>query len=107
MTVDGSGLETAGAGSSGRSNGESAEEFVSRVGPIEVDWPRSLGYFGGVATAVAVGIIEPPLGLFIVAIPLLKMLKANRLPTPAQFLGHVLDGVAKRPVTFAGSVVRA
>lgn len=34
--------------------------LVSRIGPVEVDWPRSIGYFGGVTLATALGIIEPP-----------------------------------------------
>ncbi|GAA0735930.1 hypothetical protein Drose_19180 [Dactylosporangium roseum] len=32
------------------------------VGRIEIDLPRSLGYFGAVAAALAFGVIEPPLG---------------------------------------------
>jgi hypothetical protein len=69
--------------------------LVSRVGPIEFDWPRSLGYFGGTWLAVAAGLIEPPLGLFIAAVPFLKMLDLPGLSNMPRFVGQVLEGVAK------------
>lgn len=69
--------------------------LTSRLGPLRVDWPRSLGYFGGTAVAVAFGIIEPPLGLFIVAIPFLKMLNRPQAPLPVRFVGQMLDGASK------------
>lgn len=69
--------------------------IVSRVGPLELDWPRSIGYFGGVGLAVAAGLIEPPLGLFIAAVPFLKMLDLPKMPDLPRFVGQVLEGVAK------------
>ncbi len=69
--------------------------LVSRVGPIEFDWPRSVGYFGGTWLAVAAGLIEPPLGLFIAAVPFVKMLDLPGLPNLPRFVGQVLEGVAK------------
>jgi len=69
--------------------------LVSRVGPVEIDWPRSLGYFGGTAVAVAAGLIEPPLGLFIAAVPFLKMLDLPDLPNRFRFIAQVFEGVAK------------
>ena len=63
-------------------------DLVSRVGPLELDWPRSIGYFGGVGLAVAAGLIEPPLGVFIAAVPFLKMLD---LPAFSQSLAAWLD----------------
>lgn len=69
--------------------------LVSRVGPVEFDWPRSVGYFGGTWLAVAAGLIEPPLGLFIAAVPFLKMLDLPGLPNLPRFVGQVLEGVAK------------
>lgn len=68
---------------------------VSRLGPVELDWPRSVGYFGGVGVAVAAGLIDPPLGLFIAAVPFLKMLDLPRMPYLPRFVGQVLEGVAK------------
>ncbi len=79
-----------------RSTGRDAEpQLVSRVGPLELDWPRSIGYFGGIGLAVAAGIIDPPLGLFIAAVPFLKMLDLPRLPNLPRFVGQVFEGVAK------------
>ena len=69
--------------------------MVSRIGPLEIDWPRSLGFFGGIGLAVGVGLIDPPIGLFIAAVPLLKMLNLPGAPAPSQFIGQVLEGVAK------------
>jgi hypothetical protein len=69
--------------------------LVSRIGALEVDWPRSLGFFGGIAVAVGAGLIEPPLGLFIAAVPFLKMLDLPRLPDRARFVAQVFEGVAK------------
>lgn len=69
--------------------------LVSRVGPVELDWPRSVGYFGGTSLAVAAGLIEPPLGLFIAAVPFLKMLDLPGIATLPRFVGQVLEGVAK------------
>jgi len=51
--------------------------------------------FGGTAAAIAFGIIEPPLGLFIVAIPFLKMLNRPQAPLPVRFVGQMLDGASK------------
>ena len=69
--------------------------LVSRVGPIEIDWPRSAGFFGALAAATAVGLIEPPLGLFIAAVPFIKMLDRPQLPVLPRFISQVLDGMAK------------
>ncbi len=60
-----------------------------------MDWPRSLGFFGGVCLAVAVGAVEPPLGAFIAAVPFLKMLDLPRLPGRLRFVSQVFEGVAK------------
>jgi hypothetical protein len=71
------------------------EGLVSRVGPIEVDWPRSLGFFGAVGVATVIGLIEPPLGVFIAAVPFVKMLNRPQLPTPTRFVSQILDGMVK------------
>lgn len=69
--------------------------LTSRFGPLEIDWPRSVGFFGGAAIAVATGIVEPPLGLFIAAVPFLKMLDLPELPNRLRFVAQVFEGVAK------------
>ena len=69
--------------------------LVSHIGSLEVDWPRSLGFFGGISLAVAAGVIDPPLGLFIAAVPFIKMLDLPRLPEELRFVAQILEGVAK------------
>lgn len=69
--------------------------LVSRIGSLEVDWPRSVGFFGGISLAVAVGVIDPPLGLFIAAVPFIKMLDLPRLPEELRFVAQIFEGVAK------------
>ena len=70
-------------------------QLVTRAGALEIDWPRSIGYFGGIALAVGMGLIEPPLGLFIAAVPFLKMLDLPGLPRRLRFIEQILEGVAK------------
>lgn|SRR5438105_3836134 len=82
------------------------QSFVLRYGPIEVDIPRSVGYFGGLWAAVALEIIDPPLALFIAAVPFVKMLSARRFPMPIRFAGHVVEGAAKPVGSDADGVVR-
>jgi hypothetical protein len=69
--------------------------LVSRIGPVKIDWPRSIGYYGGIGIAVAAGVIDPPLAVFIAAIPFLKMLNRPRASQPVRFIAQVLDGAAK------------
>lgn len=69
--------------------------MTSRIGPIEIDWPRTIGYYGGIGLATAFELIEPPLALFIAAIPLLKMLNRPGASRPTRFVGQLLDGAAK------------
>lgn len=66
-----------------------------QAGSVEVDVPRSVGYFGGLAAAVGLGLIEPPLAVFIAAVPLFKVLTNTALPWSVRFVGEVLEGAAK------------
>ena len=77
-----------------------------RVGTIEVDVPRSVGYFGGLAAAVGLGLIEPPLALFIAAVPAFKALTNTALPRPVRAVGEVLEGAAKPVGSDADGVVQ-
>ena len=86
---------------------------IKEIGPVTVDWPKSIGYFRGVALAVATGVIEPPLGLFIAAIPFLKFLKRPNASWPERAISSVIEGAAKpvggdadatiRPISPAGA----
>jgi len=60
--------------------------LVTQMGPIQVDWARSAGYYGGIALAVGVGMIEPPLAVFIALIPFLKLLNRPNAPLPARLV---------------------
>jgi hypothetical protein len=66
-----------------------------QVGTVEVDVPRSIGYFGGLVAATGLGLIEPPLALFIAAVPLYKILTNTAFPTAVRIVGEVLEGAAK------------
>lgn len=68
---------------------------VSRTGPIEIDWPLTLGYYGGVGLGIAFEVIEPPLALFIAAVPFLKMLNRPNSSLPMRIVSQVLQGAAK------------
>ena len=74
---------------------EQKQGMSSRIGPVEVDWPRTIGYYGGITLATAFELIEPPLAIFIAAIPLLKLLNHPGASAPTRFVGQLLDGAAK------------
>jgi hypothetical protein len=80
---------------------EHEKDMVVRTGTLEIDVPRSIGYFGGIAGAVAVGLLEPPLGVFIAAIPFIKMLTHPSSPNPLRFVGLLAEGAAQ-PVGSSG-----
>ncbi|NMO88329.1 hypothetical protein [Actinomycetospora sp. TBRC 11914] len=69
--------------------------FGIRVGPVLIDVPRSIGYFGGVGAAVALGMVDPPLAAFIAAVPFFTMLTHRSLPVPVRVVGEALEGAAK------------
>jgi hypothetical protein len=69
--------------------------LVSRVGPLEIDWPRSIGYFGGIGLAVAFELIAPPIALFIAAVPVLKLFKHPGQAWPLRIVADALEGAAK------------
>ncbi|OBI49814.1 hypothetical protein [Mycobacterium sp. E796] len=66
-----------------------------QVGTVEVDVPRSIGYFGGLVVATGLGLVEPPLALFIAAVPVFKVLTNTALPKAVRVVGEVLEGAAK------------
>jgi hypothetical protein len=74
---------------------EQKQGMVTNIGPVEIDWPRTIGYYGGVGLATAFGLVEAPLAIFIAAIPLLKMLNHPGASAPTRFVGELLEGAAK------------
>lgn len=71
------------------------QPFVTKVGPLTVDWPRSIGYFGGIAVAVAMELVAPELALFVAAIPLVKLLKRKHATKIEKAVAAVIEGAAK------------
>jgi hypothetical protein len=80
--------------------------LVSRLGPLEIDWPKAAGYYAGIALAVAFELIEPPLALFIAAIPIAKMLKRPGEPGLIRVMADFLEGAEKPVGGDAESVIR-
>ena len=81
-------------------NGSVAEQdrgVTGRVGPVEIDWPMAIGYYSGIGLALAFEMMEPPLALFVAAIPFLKMLRAPGASWPTRLVSQPLLGMA-RPV---------
>jgi len=69
--------------------------LTSMVGPVEVDWPRSIGFFGAVGAAVALDLLSPPVGIFIAAVPFVKMLNRPGTKGIQRFVAHLFEGAAK------------
>lgn len=77
-----------------------------QVGSVEVDIPRSVGYFGGLAAATGLGLIDPPLAVFIAAVPVFKILTTTGLPRAVRVVGEVFQGAAKPVGGDAHGVIR-
>jgi hypothetical protein len=88
------------------SDDDEDKKYVTRVGPIDIDWPRAAGFYGGIVAAVAFDLIAPPLAFFIAAVPLLKLLKRQRASAAEKILASVLEGASKPVGGDAESVVR-
>ncbi|MCW2653841.1 MAG: hypothetical protein QOE41_3718 [Mycobacterium sp.] len=76
------------------------------IGSVEIDVPRSVGYFGGLAAAVGLGVLEPPVALFIAAVPVFKVLTNSALPMAVRLVGEILEGAAKPVGSDAEGVIQ-
>jgi hypothetical protein len=76
-----------------RRNREQA--ITGQADHVEIDWPRSIGFFGGLGIAAALELVPLPIALFVAAVPFLKMLNRPNATTPETFLTHLVDGAAK------------
>ena len=54
----------------------------------------AIGYYGGIGLALAFEMMEPPLALFIAAIPIFKMLNRPRASWPTGLVSQLLHGMA-------------
>ncbi len=77
-----------------------------RLGPVHVDVPRSLGYFGGIGLAVALDLIAPEIALFVALIPIVKLLRRKDATKIEKALAAVVEGAAKPLGGDAESTVR-
>ena len=68
--------------------------LTSRVGPVEINWPLTVGYYGGIGLAVAFDLVAPPIAIFIAAIPFMKMIDRPGASKPTRLVSQVLQGVA-------------
>lgn len=82
------------------------EPFVVRLGPLHIDVPRSVGYFGGIGLAIAFDLIAPEIALFVALIPIVKLLKRNGATKLERALAAVVEGAAKPLGGDAESTVR-
>ena len=71
------------------------EGITGQADHVEIDWPRSIGFFGGLGVAAALELIPIPIAVFVAAVPFLKMLNRPHASLPQTFLGHLVDGAAK------------
>jgi hypothetical protein len=76
------------------------------LGPVQIDVPQTVGYFGSIAAAVAFGLLEPPLAAFIAVVTLIKILADPGSPIPVRFIAEILQGAAKPVGSDAEGTVR-
>src|SRR5438270_2487107 len=91
-----------------RSDGDGVEQrgLMIRLGQLEVDWPKTIGYYGGVGVALACDLIAPPLALFIAAIPVLKLFKAPAQPGLLRIAADAVEGAARPVGGDADAIIR-
>ena len=68
---------------------------TGRTDHLEIDWPRSLGFFGALGAAVALDLVPVAIAGFVAAVPFLKLLNRPNASTPQRFVSHLVDGAAK------------
>lgn len=68
---------------------------TGRADHLEIDWPRSLGFFGALGAAVALDLVPVAIAGFVAAVPFLKLLNRPDASTPRRFVSHLVDGAAK------------
>src|SRR5205823_12744624 len=76
-------MERCGAQREGEEDMAEQDRRVTRhIGPLDIGWPGSIGYYGGIGLAVAAGMFGVPVGLSVAAIPFFK----GRNGTPAEWV---------------------
>lgn len=78
--------------------GEEAQRLVTRFGPMEINWPGLIAYFGGLTLAVASDVISPPVGMFIAALPVGMLFRAPSRAWPIRIVtGGATTAVSGNP----------
>lgn len=77
-------------------------DLTGLYGSVQINWPKTVGFYGGIALAISLELIEPELALFVAAIPIFKMLDRPRSARPWRFVTQLLDGAAQ-PVGGTGT----
>jgi len=52
---------------------EERKGITAHCGPVHIDLPRTVGYYGGVGAALALGLIDWLIAVFIAGIPLVQV----------------------------------
>lgn len=86
--------------------GDNRKLLHVELGPVQIDIPQTVGYYGGIGAALAFGLLEPPLAAFIAAVPLIKILSERGAPLPVRFVAEILQGAAKPVGSDAEGTVR-
>ena len=69
--------------------------ITSKVGQVEIDWPRSLGFFGAIGAATALELIPIPIAVFVASVPFLKLLNRPNAPKASKFISEIIAGASK------------
>jgi hypothetical protein len=69
--------------------------ITSKIGEVEIDWPRSLGFFGALGAATALELIPIPIAIFVASVPFLKLLNRPNAPKASKFVSEVVAGASK------------
>ena len=69
--------------------------ITSKVGQVEIDWPRSLGFFGAIGAATALELIPIPIAVFVASVPFLKLLNRPNAPKASKFISEIVAGASK------------
>ena len=69
--------------------------ITSKIGQVEIDWPRSLGFFGAIGAATALELIPIPIAVFVASVPFLKLLNRPDAPKASKFFSEVVAGASK------------
>ncbi|HEY6797958.1 MAG TPA: hypothetical protein VI248_25055 [Kineosporiaceae bacterium] len=67
----------------------------AEIGSLGVDVPLDLGFYGGLAAAVAFGALDPPLAVAAAVVPVLSQFDERSVPGPARL-----------PIRLAGQLLR-